>query len=141
MASLRNFFATVHGSVKGLIAPEELYRSIVTALGSGSVVGLFILVIESVLAHVATVFPAPGTSTLATMLLTLILDLLRRQNQGVTPVKGPVTNPEADLSTPPSETTDMGRTIGPGPTAIVEVDTNETVMAEVTDDRGSIENH
>jgi hypothetical protein len=96
MSMLRKFFSTVEGSVKGVIDPEELYRSILTSLGSGSIVGLMILMLQSVLAHVATIFPNPNTSTLATMFLTLLLDLLRRQSHGDAPAKTP------DATTPGS---------------------------------------
>jgi hypothetical protein len=96
MSVFRKFFSTVKGSVKGMIDPEELFRSILTSLGSGSIVGLLILVLQSVIAHVATIFPHPSTSTLATMFLTLFLDLLRRQNHGDTPTKAP------DATTPGS---------------------------------------
>lgn len=85
MKFLRKFLSDVHGSAKGILVPEELYRSIVAALGSGTIVGVLILVFQSVLDHVGVIFPDAGTSTLITMILTLILDLLRRQNQGGKP--------------------------------------------------------
>jgi hypothetical protein len=95
MASIRNFFAAAQGSVKGVIDPEELYRSILTALGSGSIVGALILVFQAMIAHVATIFPNPSTSTVATMFLTLVLELLRRQSHGVTPTKGTDATPKS----------------------------------------------
>jgi len=93
MSSLSTFFARVEGSAKGLINPEELFRSIVTALGSGTFVGLLILLLQAVLTHIATILPDPTVASLASMVLTLVLDLLRRQNQSGKPVVTPAANP------------------------------------------------
>ena len=79
---IKEFFAAVACSVKGFLNAEELFRSIVTALGSGSFLGIALTVAQALLAHVATIFPNPVVSALATMLLTLVVDLLRRLNQG-----------------------------------------------------------
>ncbi len=87
---LHDFFAQVTDAHKGFLVPEELYRSIVTALGSGGVVGLALMIVQGVLAHVAVIFPNPTIGGLATISLTLIIDLLRRQNQGSGPAGVPV---------------------------------------------------
>jgi hypothetical protein len=84
------FFASVASSTKGFLNGEELYRSILTALGSGSALGVFLTVLQALLANVATIFPNPVVGALATMLLTLVVDLLRRLNQGTKPA-APVT--------------------------------------------------
>lgn len=86
---IKEFFATVANSSKGFLNGEELYRSILTALGSGSFLGIVLTVFQSVLANVAMIFPNPVVGALATMLLTLIVDLLRRLNQGDKPAPAP----------------------------------------------------
>lgn len=93
MISLHKFFSAVHGSVQGIIISEELYRSILASLGSGTLVGVMIGVLQALQSHVATIFPGPTASTLATMFLTLVLDLLRRQNQGEKPAPVPIRIP------------------------------------------------
>ncbi|WP_435005797.1 hypothetical protein P12x_003572 [Tundrisphaera lichenicola] len=82
MPSAFKFLTTVKGSIQGYINSQELNRAILTALGSGSLLGIIILVLQSVLAHTSEIFPNPTISSLATMFLTLVLDLVRRQNQG-----------------------------------------------------------
>ncbi len=105
MSPLSTFFARVEGSAKGLINPEELFRSIVTALGSGTFVGLLILLLQAVLTHIATILPDPTVASLASMVLTLVLDLLRRQNQSGKPVVTPVVTPAANPAVTPAATT------------------------------------
>lgn len=104
MSSLISFFAKVEGSFKGFVNPEELFRSIITALGSGTVIGLLILVLQALLTNVSAILPDPAIASLVSMVLTLVLDLLRRQAQGTTPT--PVTPvapvaPVAPASIPP----------------------------------------
>ena len=82
MAPLLRYFSAVPGSIRGFINPRELHRSILTALGSGSLLGVLILILQSVLAHASSIFPDAGTASLAAIVLTLVLDLLRRQGQG-----------------------------------------------------------
>lgn len=77
---IKAFFARVAGSGKGILVAEELYRSILTSVGSGGMVGLVLTVLQAVLAHSATIFPNPLVGWLASMLLTLVIDLLRRLN-------------------------------------------------------------
>jgi hypothetical protein len=84
-----DFFASVTDSVKGFLNPEELYRSIITALGSGSALGLVLTILQALLSNVAVIFPNPIVGGLATMLLTLVVDLLRRLNQGGKPAATP----------------------------------------------------
>lgn len=84
-ALFHGFFGAVAGSVKGILIPEELYRSIVTALGSGGFVGIGLAIVQAILDHVGFIFPNPAVGGLMTLALTLVLDLLRRQNQGAPP--------------------------------------------------------
>lgn len=86
---IKEFFAAVANSTKGFLNPEELYRSIVTALGSGSFLGLLLTMFQTLLSNVTTIFPNPVSGALATMLLTLVVDLLRRLNQGGKPAPTP----------------------------------------------------
>lgn len=86
---IKEFFASVANSTKGLLNAEELFRSIVTAFGSGSSMGIILTLLQTVLAHVAMIFPNPAVSALATTLLTLVVDLLRRLNQGGKPAPAP----------------------------------------------------
>ncbi|WP_435018922.1 hypothetical protein TA3x_000912 [Tundrisphaera sp. TA3] len=79
-----SFFAKVDGSRKGLIVPEELFRAIVSAVGSGAILTFAIGGLQLVVDHASVVFPNPAVAGLASAILTLILDLLRRQNQGPT---------------------------------------------------------
>lgn len=84
-AALKHFFADVRGSKPGILVPEELYRSILTSLGSGTIIGMLVVILQAVLDHVVSIFPDPAIASLASISLTLILDLLRRQNHGDKP--------------------------------------------------------
>jgi hypothetical protein len=86
---IKEFFAAVANGTKGLLNAEELFRSIVTALGSGSFLGVALTILQALLAHISVIFPNPVVSALATMLLTLVVDLLRRLNQGDKPAPAP----------------------------------------------------
>ncbi len=87
---IKRFFAAVADGTKGFLNVEELTRSIVTALGSGSVLALALTVVQAMLAHVALIFPDPTVGALATTVLTLVVDLLRRLNHGEpAPTPGP----------------------------------------------------
>jgi hypothetical protein len=81
----QDFFSGVASSTKGFLNAEELYRSILTAFGSGSALGLLLTLVQVLLSNVGTIFPNPIVGALATMLLTLVVDLLRRLNQGTKP--------------------------------------------------------
>jgi hypothetical protein len=90
LASIKRFFAVSESSLQGYLSVEDLYRSILTSLGSGTLIGVLILVVQGMLSNVATIFPNPSVASMATVALTLILDLLRRQSQGgVTPPPTP----------------------------------------------------
>ena len=82
LQKLMSFLGKVDGARKGLIVPEELYRSIVTALGSGAATSLLIALLQAVVDHSGEVFPDPSVAGPATAFLALVIDLLRRQNQG-----------------------------------------------------------
>ena len=88
-AALKRFFEDVRGSKQGILVPEELFRSIVTSLGSGTIIGIVVLILQAILDHVVSIFPDPAIASLASITLTLILDLLRRQNHGDKPPLAP----------------------------------------------------
>jgi len=101
MSFLKAFFSHVIGTKKGILVPEELYRSIMTSLGSGGLVGLALMILQSVLSHVAGIFPNAGVAGFATLSITLIMDLLRRLNQGDKQGQVVVVNPgPASVATP-----------------------------------------
>ena len=85
LTALKHFFADVKGSRPGILVPEELFRSILTSLGSGTIIGIVVVILQTVLDHVVSIFPDPAIASLASITLTLILDLLRRQNHGEKP--------------------------------------------------------
>jgi hypothetical protein len=84
---LKNFLAAVDGTKKGILVPEELIRSIITSLGSGSLIGLVLTVLTTIQANTALIFPNPAVGSVATVVITLVIDLLRRLNHGPDPVK------------------------------------------------------
>jgi hypothetical protein len=91
MTSLKTFFATVPGSVKGVLNLEELYRALLTAFGSGSAVGLLIIGLQAIHDDTSAIFSNPAVAAIASTLLSLILDILRRQSQGSDPTPAPAT--------------------------------------------------
>lgn len=93
LATIKKFLAQVNGSKPGILVPEELYRSILTALSSGTAIGCVILILQAVLDHVGLIFPNPAVASLASVSLTLVLDLLRRQSHGITPADPAGVNP------------------------------------------------
>lgn len=93
LSVILKFLAATEDSVKGFLNPEQLYRSILLAMGSASTVGAVLSVLQAVLSNVATIFPNPSTAALATGLITVVMDLLRRLNQGTTPTPSPTPAP------------------------------------------------
>ena len=98
VAEFKQFFAVVKGSRQGILVPEELFRSILTSLGSGTIIGIVVVILQAMLDHVVSIFPDPIIASLASIVLTLILDLLRRQTQGDKPAPTPTTGPEVSPS-------------------------------------------
>ena len=96
LAMLRKFFAATDSSIKGYLNPEDLYRSILTSLGSATTVGILLAVSQAILSNASTIFPDPTVASLATGLLSLVIDLLRRQNQGTTPIPAPAPAPASN---------------------------------------------
>lgn len=63
-------------TLSGVVNVQELYRTVLASLGSGSLIGVAVEVVSAVLAHVTTIF-GPSVLSIATLILTLLLDLLR----------------------------------------------------------------
>jgi hypothetical protein len=82
--ALRDFFATVPGSLRNHLNTEELYRISVTSLSAGG--GVFGL-LQAILLGVGTLFPSPTDAALAAFVLATILDSLRRLHHGDSPAR------------------------------------------------------
>lgn len=78
---VRDFFAEVPGSLKAHLNTQELVRIAVAALSAGG--GAF-GVLQALLVHAGTIFPAPLDAALAAFVLTTILETLRRLDHGDT---------------------------------------------------------
>jgi hypothetical protein len=89
LAKILAFFSAAEGSAKGTLNAEELYRAIFTALGSGTSVGALLMGLQAVVSNASLIFPNPTVAALATALLTLVIDCLRRQSQGTPPSPTP----------------------------------------------------
>jgi hypothetical protein len=81
-ARIRRFFAAVPGSVHGHLNGAELLRIAATALSAG---GGLLGVLEAVRLGVGAIFPAPADAALAALILTTILETLRRLGHGADP--------------------------------------------------------
>ncbi len=79
---LERFFGPVKGSMKGIIIQEELYRTFILSTTAGSFGGLLCLLILLMIMKSSDIFHYAIIDGLITTILTMILDLLRRQNQG-----------------------------------------------------------
>lgn len=106
-AALKHFFADVQGSRQGILVPEELFRSILTSLGSGTIIGVVVVILQAMLDHVVSIFPDPAIASLASISLTLILDLLRRQTHGDKPALVPASVPKTVPVAVPTATSDV----------------------------------
>jgi len=86
LEAIKKFLGPAHGSLKGVINVEEFHRSIMTAVGSSVVTGAFFAIIQallaSLLAHVPAIFSDPMLAAVATMALTALGDIMRRQSHG-----------------------------------------------------------
>jgi hypothetical protein len=81
--SLRSFLGAAPGALKDHLNTEELTRITLTALtAGGGTLGL----LQLLLASVGTIFPAPTDAALAALILTVILESLRRLGHGQEPV-------------------------------------------------------
>ncbi len=78
-SSVRDFFEAVPGSLKGHLNTVELSRITIAALTAG---GGILALLEAILLGVGTIFPAPTDAALAALVLTLILESLRRLGHG-----------------------------------------------------------
>ncbi len=77
--SVRDLFRAVPNSLKYHLNQEELIRIAIASLGAGG--GLFGL-LHAIVLNLGSIFPAPGDAGLAAVMLTTILDVLRRLGHG-----------------------------------------------------------
>jgi hypothetical protein len=81
-SSIRDFFGAVPGALKGHLNTIELSRITLAALtAGGGILGL----LEAILLGAGTIFPAPADAALAALVVTLILESLRRLSHGQEP--------------------------------------------------------
>jgi hypothetical protein len=80
--AIAGYFAAAPGTLKNHLNADELARVTVSALAAGG--GIF-AVLEAIVLHAGTIFPAPTDAALAGVALTLILEALRRLGHGDEP--------------------------------------------------------
>jgi hypothetical protein len=73
--AIADFFGEVPGALKNHLTASELFRIAVMALAAGG--GMF-GALQAVVVYVGPIFPAPADAGLASAVLTLILEVLRR---------------------------------------------------------------
>jgi hypothetical protein len=79
LKSIRDFLGPAANSLKNHLNARELIRVVVTALvAGGGVAG----VLQALLAAVGTVFIGPGDAAVATTVITLVLEVVRRLDHG-----------------------------------------------------------
>jgi hypothetical protein len=94
---IKSFLAPVPKTIRGILLPEELFRSVLTAFGSGSLMGLLLVALQAVLSSVAVIFPSPIVASLATAILTIVVDQVRRLEQRSTPISALALTPNPTL--------------------------------------------
>jgi hypothetical protein len=77
--SVRAYFEAAPGALRNHLNAEELARITVTALLAGAVI---LGILEAILACVGTLFPAPTDAAFAGVIVTFLLDCLRRLDHG-----------------------------------------------------------
>jgi hypothetical protein len=77
--SVCDFFRAAPNSLKNHLNQDELIRVAITSVGAGG--GLFGL-LQAIVMNLGMIFPAPGDAALAAVILTAILDVLRRLDHG-----------------------------------------------------------
>jgi hypothetical protein len=86
-AKVKAFLAPVPGGLRGFINAEELARSVVTAivagLGTGGGTAVLTAILTTISADATSIFAGPFVGV-ATSLIGLALELLRRKSQGST---------------------------------------------------------
>jgi hypothetical protein len=79
LASARDFFGPAPGAIKKHLNTDELTRVTLTAVSAGA--GTMAL-LQTILMNVGSIFPAPTDAALAALVLTLVLETLRRLGHG-----------------------------------------------------------
>jgi hypothetical protein len=76
---LRDFFGPVPGALKDHLNTSELSRITLTALTAG---GGTLALLQALLMNVGNIFPAPTDAALAAVILTFLLEAVRRLGHG-----------------------------------------------------------
>ena len=79
---IKNFFSHPPDSIKGFVNGMELFRAIASAIAAGLGSNAALTILGAVLAHASIIFPNPVVGGLVASILTLVVDLIRRQNAG-----------------------------------------------------------
>jgi hypothetical protein len=79
LASIRDFWGPAPGAIKKHLNTDELTRITLTALTAGA--GTMAL-LQAILVNVSNIFPAPTDAALAALVLTFVLEALRRLGHG-----------------------------------------------------------
>jgi hypothetical protein len=77
--NLRDFFGPAPGALKAHLSTVELSRITIAALTAG---GGTLLFLQALLLNVGAIFPAPTDAALAAVVLTLLIEAVRRLGQG-----------------------------------------------------------
>lgn len=72
-------------AIQGYINVSEIGKSVLAALGSGTVVALALTVVEAIRSNASAEFVNPAVAALAASLLGMLADQLRRLNHGEPP--------------------------------------------------------
>ena len=86
---LSKLLSTAPNAIKGQIDLQELWKAIATAVGPSVLVGLAVAGLDAINSNLALIIPNPIVASMAGYILSLIIDLIRRQSQGQTPVQVP----------------------------------------------------
>ncbi len=80
---IKNFFGAAKTAIKGVVNGEELVKAVATSVASGGSVGSVAVLLQTLITDAPIFIPNPAISGLVAAILTLLLDLYRRKNQGV----------------------------------------------------------
>jgi len=102
------FFGPGKSSIQGFLNAGELGKSLLTAFGASSLVGLAVAVLSAIASNASAEFPSPVMASLVAFALVQVADQLRRIGHGATP------NPAGVIPLAP-EPPAPGGSVGPVP--------------------------
>lgn len=105
---LMAFFGPGKSSIQGFLNVGELGKSLLTAFGASSLVGLAVAVLSAIASNASAEFPSPVMASLVAFALVQVADQLRRLDHGATP------NPAGVIPLAP-ESPAPGGSVGPVP--------------------------